>query len=438
MKEWQPEDIALIFVTCPREPSYFAATLASAWLGDERMARLREVAVAVDAPDLACVAPLSAHRRVRWVARNDEENARAGAYKVHRRACHNYWRALGLAQPGARAVLMCEDDIVFRDGWLGMLIECLDEMQERGMSEFLLAAYSAQDHEGRAYRRGRCYSSYVAGGFFGTQAMLYPASELAPLRDIIWRCGVEKFEAPYDLLIKRRAVERQHLYATRHSLMQHVGAQSTGLGTGRHRSPSFERVWPGPDEPAPMKPKARLGKLRVLTSISYDASLLPHFVGYYRALGVEAFAIAVHEQRAGMLAETEALVATLGTGIDLVPASERQIRTGVEGWNKEELRQRIAMPGDWLIPADLDEFIQFPAPLPQLIAQMEQSGASYVMGEFRDRIAANGQLTPLAAAPSLWEQYPLECDFSAQLVRCLCKKVVLCRGDCALGLSFPL
>lgn len=433
MTAWQPEDIALVFVTCPREPSYFAATLASAWLGDERTARLREVVVAVDAPDLACVAPLAEHRRVRWVARSEEENARVRVFKVHRRACHNYWRALGLAQPGARAVLVCEDDLVFRDGWLGMLIECLDEMQERGMTEFLLAAYSAQDHEGRAFRRGRCYSSYVAGGFFGTQAMLYPASELAPLRELIWRHGVEKFEAPYDLLIQRRAKTRQHLYATRHSLVQHAGAQSTGLGTGRHRSPSFERPWPPPDEPVPARTRRRTGKLRVLTSISYDAKLLPHFVAHYRALGVEAFAIAVHEQRPGLRGEIEELARPLGAGIELLPVSERQQRTGVEGWNKEELRQRIAMPGDWLIPADLDEFIQFPAPLPQLIAQMEESGTTHVMGEFRDRIASDGRLTETTAEPALWEQYPLECDFSARLVRCLCTKVVLCRGDCALG-----
>lgn len=243
---WKPEDIALVFVTCPREPAYLPATLASALLGDPLAVRLREIAVAVDAPDLGCVHPLAGNRRVRWVARTEEESARADSYHLHRRACHNYWRALGLASPGARAVLVCEDDVIFRDGWLGMLLECLDEMQSAGLRDFLLTAYSARDHEEAGLRRGRCYSSYVASTFFGTQAMLFPTGQIQSVSELIWQHGVIVAEAPYDLLIKRQAIERQHLYTTRHSLVQHVGSESTGLGDGRHRSPSFEREWPQP------------------------------------------------------------------------------------------------------------------------------------------------------------------------------------------------
>jgi hypothetical protein len=240
---WKPEDIALVFLTCPREPAYLPATLASALLGDPLAARLREIAVAVDAPDLKCVSPLSNNKRVRWIPRSEEENARVAKFHVHWRAAHNYWRALGMPSSGARAALICEDDLVFRDGWLGMLLDCLNEMQANGLREFILTAYSARDHEAAWLRRGRCYSSYVACDFFGTQAMLYPASELSPLRELLWKHGVLVSEAPYDLLIKRRMIERQHLYTTRHSLVQHIGAKSTGLGDGRHRSPSFERSW---------------------------------------------------------------------------------------------------------------------------------------------------------------------------------------------------
>ena len=52
-RRWEPEDLALVFLTCPREPAYFPTTLASALLGDPLTVRLREMAVAVDAPDLA-------------------------------------------------------------------------------------------------------------------------------------------------------------------------------------------------------------------------------------------------------------------------------------------------------------------------------------------------------------------------------------------------
>lgn len=248
MRPWEPEDLALVFLTCPREPAYFSTSLAGALLGDPLTARLREIAVAVDAPDLGCVGPLAGHARVRWVARTVEESARVADFPLHRRACHNYWRALGLARPGARAVLVCEDDVAFRDGWLGMLLECLNEMAAAGLKEFIVAAYSAYDHERGPLRRGRFYSSYPAEGFYGTQGMLYPAAELAPVRELVWAHGVEQADAPYDMLVKRRAVARQHLYITRVALVQHVGLQSTGLGDGSIRSPSFGRPWPGPAE----------------------------------------------------------------------------------------------------------------------------------------------------------------------------------------------
>ena len=246
MAPWQPEDLALAFTTCPREPAYFSTTLASALLGDPLAARLREIAVAVDAPDLACVEPLAGHARVRWVARTAEENERVAPFHIHRRACHNYCRALGLAAPGAGALLLCEDDVIFRDGWLGMLLQSLNEMRARGLEDFILAAYACYDFDTPALRRGTFYSSYPAHGFYATPAMLYPAPECAAVREWIWEHGVVSMEAPYDLLIGRRAVERQHLYATRYSIVQHVGTTSTGLGEGGRQSRSFEQPWPAP------------------------------------------------------------------------------------------------------------------------------------------------------------------------------------------------
>ncbi len=93
-----------------------------------------------------------------------EENARVSAYRVHRRACDHYWKALGLATPGARGVLVLEDDVVFRDGWVGMLIEVLDEMGRAGLAEFILTLGSFRDHERLSLRRGLFHSRYPAAG----------------------------------------------------------------------------------------------------------------------------------------------------------------------------------------------------------------------------------------------------------------------------------
>jgi hypothetical protein len=99
-----------------------------------------------------------------------------------------------------------------------MLIQAVTEMEAVGIKSYLLAAYSAYDHEHLACAVGCFYSSYLAHDFFGTQAVYYPHNEIIPIRDLLWEHGVEVFEEPYDLLIKRRAIDEQHLYATRVSL----------------------------------------------------------------------------------------------------------------------------------------------------------------------------------------------------------------------------
>ena len=147
---------------------------------------------------------------------------------------------------------------------------------------------------------------------------------------------------------------------------------------------------------------------------------------------MDSFIIAIDERVPGIWKKTEEIAATLDAHIELVPASARQQSTGVEGANKEEARKSHVAPEDWIIPADLDEFIQFPAPLPTLIGEMTASGTTFIMGKFCDRIAQDGALAPTLAEPSIWEQYPLACRVSEMLVICNDHKVTLCRGDCEL------
>jgi hypothetical protein len=171
----------------------------------------------------------------------------------------------------------------------------------------------------------------------------------------------------------------------------------------------------------------------VLTNISYDCSLLPHFVLYYRGIGVERFIVAINEQVPGIFNEAQKLAHDLGGDINIVAASDREKSSGVEANNKEEIRLNHCNAEDWVIPADLDEFVQFPCPLIELITELERANATFIMGDFSDRIAKSGRLEPICEKPSLWKQYPLQCSFSEELVGCWCHKVALCRGDCKLA-----
>jgi hypothetical protein len=148
---------------------------------------------------------------------------------------------------------------------------------------------------------------------------------------------------------------------------------------------------------------------------------------------VHSFIISIHELLPGILEQTTRVASELDANIQLVEVSCRQKETSIEANNKEEIREKYVAPNDWIIPADLDEFIHFPAPVPELISEMEAVKATHIMGHFSDRISADGHLTPTTETPSIWEQYPLQCNVSKSLVKCWTHKVVLARGDCVLA-----
>lgn len=430
---WQPEDLSLAFLTCPREPAYFAATLASLLLSDPLVARLADIAVAVDAPDLGCMGALAGHGRVRWVARTEEENARIAPYLLHRRACHNYWRAIGLAEAAPRAAIVCEDDLVFRDGWLGMLLECLDEMQADGLEDFLLAAYSPGDHEAPPLRRGRCYSSYVAHSYYGGQAMIFSRGEIAPVRELVWRHGVVEPEEPYDLLVKRRAIDRQHLYTTRHSLVQHLGVQSTGLGWG-HTSPSFGREWPraeGAGSPRLERARPSHGtkiqaRWKVFTVIYRPTPLLAHFVRHYAALGFTDIVIAAAERCAGMdwaAVREEAA----GAEVHVEPLYGGVFDTVRDTAILNAMKARHVETGEeWSAQADLDEFYEYPLPLTELAAAAGE--ANCVQGFFVDRVAADGSLPAIREDVPIAGQFPVETRLTKRIGGGYDRKLLLTRG----------
>lgn len=242
---WNLKDLELVFVTCPRTPYLLPVTLASGLLADSSIYALKKIHAVADTPDLEWIELFTRHQRICWMARNDEQNRLPINAPVHQRASYNYWRALQCMASGSQGIIVCEDDIVFRDGWLRMLLEALNEMCEDGITAPIVSLYSPHDHENDSLRRGRFYSSYFASSFYGTQSMFFSADQLSAISRVVLSESARTFRLPYDLAISGYCTEQQNLYTTRHSLVQHIGRVSTGLGDGRHTSPSFDRIWPG-------------------------------------------------------------------------------------------------------------------------------------------------------------------------------------------------
>jgi len=83
---------------------------------------------------------------------------------------------------------------------------------------------------------------------------------------------------------------------------------------------------------------------------------------------------------------------------------------------------------DWIIPADLDEFHQFPYSLDECIDRLTGNAPNYVYGSFVDRVAADGSLATISPSPSIFAQFPMEADISLKVAKATVDKVILCRS----------
>lgn len=169
--------------------------------------------------------------------------------------------------------------------------------------------------------------------------------------------------------------------------------------------------------------------IAVVTSCSYDAAILPHFLRHYEPHADLVF-VAVNELVPGVRRDVEERARPWGSWVRIIEASDRWRRTGIEGNNKEESRRLIGLTAsDWMVPADLDEFHRFPARAADMADEASREGWEWAAGWFVDRVAASGLLEPMTDGIPLSEQYPLELRVTRDVVLGAAEKVVLVRGD---------
>jgi hypothetical protein len=232
------DDLAIAISTVNRSPQYVHQTLASLFAADPAVHRAGPVWVVVDSQDAAYLKEYSHHRLLRVQPLSESEAAESGGWAIHRRACRNYQRCLTLPLEGKKGVLVCEDDVVFRDLFLTRLVLTIQEMRSDRLEQYALALFASHDFEGDAsFYRGKLYCSY-GWEYYGSQAMYFPSAMARSVATLIDDYGVNRFVEPYDLTIKRACGGL--MYACARPLCQHVGEVSTGLG-GCSRAPGFTR-----------------------------------------------------------------------------------------------------------------------------------------------------------------------------------------------------
>jgi hypothetical protein len=240
------EELVVSVLTVPREPEYIHTTLASLYAADPWVHRLDRVNLYVGAPDHSYLDSYRHHQHLVIHALEEQSWDEVTALSPVERLCFNMRRALDLPD-GAQGLLLLEDDTVFRDGFLQILIETVQEIEQSiGQASYVLAGYYSYDF-GNApeIRRGRLFTAYPCEGFYGTQCMYYPRKILELLREYVSRYGIGPGHRPSDMLVKKLGIDLRDgevggegIYACLRPLAQHIGTVTTGLGEF-HQTPKF-------------------------------------------------------------------------------------------------------------------------------------------------------------------------------------------------------
>ena len=159
-------DVAI--VTVARQTSYIDGLLDC--LGSEYKLRLT-----VGGPDIAYLSAYQEKPHIEILGFSSHEWARFQSAPVHHRATWNYWRALAIGggPPGAKGLVIFEDDVHPANGWRHRLIQIITSIERAEGERFVLAGYTAYgvDRLPALY-----YASYPVQAFFGTQMMHIPTS----------------------------------------------------------------------------------------------------------------------------------------------------------------------------------------------------------------------------------------------------------------------
>ncbi len=76
-----------------------------------------------------------------------------------------------------------------------------------------------------------------------------------------------------------------------------------------------------------------------------------------------------------------------------------------------EMRRRYQDPDEWAVMVDLDEFVEFPKPIFDIIADAQKEEANIVQGIMYDRFIADGKPRSFDASSDLSALFPVKARF---------------------------
>lgn len=233
-------DICLAVMTVQRSPEYIHATLASLFASDPLVHDLKGVHLLVGSADAQYLSGYRHHSRIHIHPMSQAEADQLSKWTLPRKVCFNYHRCLTLATAGAAGICICEDDVLFQDGFVGSMLSAINEMeQEHKILQYALRLFIPFEFGSEhPVPVGKYCSQYNPRTFYGNQCMYYPSRVSPEIAEVIHKHGIVRYRAPADLLVRAYVEETGALYGTSRSLVQHVGFSSTLASMFAH-APSF-------------------------------------------------------------------------------------------------------------------------------------------------------------------------------------------------------
>jgi hypothetical protein len=146
--------------------------------------------------------------------------------------------------------------------------------------------------------------------------------------------------------------------------------------------------------------------LKLFVCVFDDARLLPHLLRHYVQFGVTEFHVAAPPRLADYVSRTS-------RGYKVVQYNDFDVADsftgGVEAVTR--MRERSQEPEEWIVIVDLDEFVEFPESVGDIVAKIEAEGGNIARGVMYDRFAIDGKLKPFDDDSDLSSLFPVKARF---------------------------
>jgi hypothetical protein len=159
--------------------------------------------------------------------------------------------------------------------------------------------------------------------------------------------------------------------------------------------------------------------MKLFASICHDARLLPHFLAHYHAAGVTDFYISATP-------DVQKYAGNYSITYFQHPGVVDAITGGVFGVSA--MRLRFQHPNEWVIIVDLDEFVEFPGEISELVKVAEGENANVIRATMWDRFTADGSLGTVDESTDLAQTFPVRAPFIKNVMRGTDFKAVIVRG----------